>query len=78
MMKKTYLIAIVSVVVLLILFGVSYWYLQSKKSGVEVSIEKASEEILSLVSTNPLDNKPNINPADQANPFKNIKTNPFE
>ena len=77
-MKKSYLIAIVLVVVLLILLGASYWYLQSKKSGVEVIIETANEEVLPSVSTNPLDNKPNINPADQTNPFKNIKTNPFE
>jgi len=77
-MKKSYLIAIVLVVVLLILLGASYWYLQSKKSGVEVIIEPANEEVLPSVSTNPLDNKPNINPADQTNPFKNIKINPFE
>jgi len=77
-MKKSYLIAIVSVVVLLILLGASYWYWQSKKSGVEVINETANQEILPSVSTNPLDNKPNINPVDQTNPFKNIKTNPFE
>ncbi len=74
-MKKSYLIAIALLVVLL---GASYWYLQSKKSGDEVIIETANEEVLPSVSTNPLDNKPNINPADQTNPFKNIKTNPFE
>ena len=65
-MKKTYLVGAVFV---LILLGASYWYWQSKNVVVEV---------LPSVSTNPLDNKPDINPADQTNPFKNIKTNPFE
>lgn len=27
--------------------------------------------------TNPLENKPDINPVDKANPFKDLKTNPF-
>lgn len=77
-MKKSYLIAIVLAVVSLILLGAGYWYLQSKKSGTEVIIKKDNEGVLPSVSTNPLDSKPNINPIDQTNPFKNIKTNPFE
>ena len=68
MIKKSYLIAIISVVILLILLGAGYWYMQSVKNKVNV---------IPLVSTNPLDNKPNINPVDQANPFANIKINPF-
>ncbi|MEI6597285.1 MAG: hypothetical protein WCL13_03730 [bacterium] len=81
-MKKSYLIAIILAVFLLVLLGASYWYSQSKKGDVEVIVktasETANEEVLPLVSTNPLDNKPNINPADQTNPFNNIKINPFE
>jgi len=76
--KKSYLIAAVSVVILLILLGAGYWYWQSKKSGVGVISETANEEVLPPFSVNPLENKPNINPVDQANPFSNIKTNPFE
>lgn len=30
------------------------------------------------VGTNPLEKAPSINPADKANPFKDMKTNPFE
>lgn len=29
-------------------------------------------------STNPMKNKPDINPIDASNPFRSIKTNPFE
>lgn len=77
-MKKSYLIVAVSIIVLLILSGVGYWYIRSRKTEVKVTTETPNEEVVPLVSTNPLDNKPNVNPVDQANPFKNIKTNPFE
>jgi hypothetical protein len=70
-MKKTYVMAIVLVVILL---GAGCWYWQSK-SGVKIN---TNEEVAPTVSTNPLDNKPNINPIDQTNPFTKIKTNPFE
>ena len=76
-MKKSYLIAAVSIIILLILLGVIYWYVRSGDE-VKVVTETPKEEVLQSVSTNPLDNKPNINPVDQTNPFKNIKTNPFE
>lgn len=76
-MKNFYLIAAVSIIILLILLGVIYWYVRSGDE-VKVVTETPKEEVLQSVSTNPLDNKPNINPVDQTNPFKNIKTNPFE
>ena len=75
-MNKKY--AIVSVVVILILAGVVYWYSQPKKSGVEVNTGTSTEAVIPSTSNNPLDNKPNLNPVDQTNPFKNLKTNPFE
>ncbi len=40
--------------------------------------ESATKGVLPSLETNPLENKPDVNPADKANPFKNIKTNPFE
>lgn len=76
-MKNFYLIAAVSIIILLILLGVIYWYVRFGDE-VKVVTETPKEEVLQSVSTNPLDNKPNINPVDQTNPFKNIKTNPFE
>lgn len=77
-MKKSYLITTVSAIILLILLGAGYWYIQSRKTEVKIKTETFNEEVVPSVSTNPLDNKPNINPVDQTNPFKNIKINPFE
>jgi hypothetical protein len=77
-MKKTYLIATISVIILLILIGTGYWYMQSGKSEIQVETETPQAEVVPSVSTNPLDDKPNVNPIDQTNPFTNVKTNPFE
>ena len=74
-MKKTYLMAIGAAVVLLILLGAGYWYWQPKKTSQPT---QSSGEILPAVSTNPLNNKPDINPVDKTNPFRSLKTNPFE
>ncbi|HBF67266.1 MAG TPA: hypothetical protein DDW36_02470 [Candidatus Magasanikbacteria bacterium] len=38
----------------------------------------ASKGVLPSLGINPLASKPNVNPAENANPIKNIKTNPFE
>lgn len=40
--------------------------------------DSAAKGVLPELQPNPLENKPNINPAEAANPIKNIKTNPFE
>ena len=40
--------------------------------------ESAADGVLPSLQTDVLENKPNVNPADAANPIKNIKTNPFE
>jgi FtsZ-interacting cell division protein ZipA len=41
--------------------------------------EKTSQGTLpDITSKNPLQNKPDVNPVDQTNPFKDLKTNPFE
>ena len=40
--------------------------------------ESATKGILPSIGINPLEDKPDVNPADKANPFKNIKTNPFQ
>ena len=77
-MNKKYIIIILVLLILVLVGGGYYWHWQSKKSGVEVITETANGEVLPSVSTNPLDNKPNVNPIDQTNPYKNIKTNPFE
>jgi len=77
-MNKKYIIIVLVLLILALVGGGYYWYSQSKKGGVEVVTETDNEGALPSVSTNPLDNKPNVNPIDQTNPYKNIKTNPFE
>jgi predicted negative regulator of RcsB-dependent stress response len=89
-MNKKMLIIITAVVLLigLIVAGYLYWQ-KTKAKPEEQALEKAGEAaekitesatkgVLPSLKTNPLENQPDINPASQANPFKNIKTNPFE
>lgn len=92
MNKKTIIIILIIVVVLLIglaVGGYFYWNNWKKaktktqaleKAGevVEQITESATQGVLPSIGVNPLESKPDINPADKANPFKNIKTNPFE
>mgnify|MGYP007082065169 CR=1 FL=1 len=75
-MNKKYIIIISTLVILGLAVGGYCWYWQSKKAGQPS--ESSSEVITPSVSTNPLENKPNVNPIDQTNPFKNVKTNPFK
>jgi len=44
----------------------------------EIITESATKGALPSLGTNPLENKPEINPVDKTNLFKDIKTNPFE
>lgn len=41
-------------------------------------IEDAIKGVLPDIQANPLEEKPNLNPVDKTNPYKNIKTNPFK
>ncbi len=74
--KKT--LAIIIIVVILIALGI-IWFFWNEKIKTEAGkiIENATKGALPSINTNPLENKPDINPADKANPFTNIKTNPF-
>lgn len=72
--KKTLII----ILVILIALGIVYLQWNKKiKTEAEKIIENATKGALPSINTNPLENKPDINPADKANPFTNIKTNPF-
>jgi len=91
-MNKKLLIIII-VVVLLIGLGIGGYFYWSKgkkaKSGTETPAlenagdtaqkitDSATQGTLPSIGTNPLENKPDVNPADKANPYTNIKTNPF-
>ena len=84
--KKTIiLITIATAILLVVLLGGFIW-LNFKKSkaappdnlgAAEDITNSATKSVLPSLQTNPLENKPDINPADKANPFKDIKTNPF-
>ena len=82
MNKKT--LVILGIIVLLIAFGIggyflwNKWKLISGGNAIDMAIESSLKGILPKIGVNPLENKPDINPADKFNPFKNIKINPFE
>jgi preprotein translocase subunit YajC len=89
--KKTILVITVVILIIIGLGTGIFLYLdrQKKIKPVIKTIQKAGQPeeiitegalkgVLPSIETNPLKNKPDINPADKANPFKNIKLNPFE
>ncbi|MFA6338954.1 MAG: hypothetical protein WCW87_02775 [Candidatus Paceibacterota bacterium] len=93
MNKKSITISSVAIVIIIVFSVVIYFYLVNKnniKTNIEQNADKAASEsakvitdsaskgVLPSVTTNPLENKPDINPVDKANPFKDVKTNPFE
>lgn len=91
MKKKTFLIMSIAAILLVALGIVGYLYLTKwriaiagkdalEKTGeaAEKLVEDASKGVLPDIGANPLENKPDVNPVDKANPFKDIKTNPFE
>ncbi|MDO8424307.1 MAG: hypothetical protein Q7S70_00015 [bacterium] len=91
-MDKRTIIIIIAVILVtaLAVGGYFYW---SKTQGAETDNEKSALEkiddaakkaaesatkgVLPDIQTNPFENKPDINPANKANPYTNIKTNPF-
>ena len=90
MNKKTTLIIIVILIIIGLGAGGYLGWKNLKKSGAgtkalqkageaaETLTESALKGVLPSIETNVLENKPDINPADKANPFKDVKTNPFE
>lgn len=90
--KKLLFILIAAVLVIGLGIGGYFYWNHSRKSKTEAGVkalenaegtvekitEKATEGTLPSIGTNPLENKPDVNPADKANPFKDIKTNPFD
>lgn len=89
--KKETLIMIVAVLLIgLAVGGYFLWNNWKKSSSSEKTVlqkvgeaankitESATKGVLPSIGANPLENKPDVNPADKANPFKNIITNPFE
>jgi len=90
-MNKKTLISTIAVILIIVLVIGGYFYLSKKAKenlgtkalekiggAAEKLTEDATKGVLPSIQTNPLENKPDINPADKANPYKNIKINPFE
>ena len=79
-MKKGVIIIVIVLVLFLIIIG--YLFLKSttaSRSAAEMS-QIINQGVLPSLgeSTNPMKNKPDVNPVDASNPFRSIKTNPFE
>lgn len=58
----------------------NYWKKSADNAGetADQITESATQGALPSIGSNPLESKPDVNPADKANPFKNIITNPFD
>ncbi|MEK7593478.1 MAG: hypothetical protein AAB464_02075 [Patescibacteria group bacterium] len=91
MSKNLKIIAISAIIIILFLVGFFAWKKFYQKPQAEETIKKAGEaaEIITESATrgvlptinptaNPYENVSETNPIEKANPFKNIKTNPFE
>ncbi|MDO8492074.1 MAG: hypothetical protein Q7S34_00340 [bacterium] len=73
--KKNILITAIVALILLGLGTAFYFYQQPKVNSNNNNIEIVTPN---YAPPTPLENKPDLNPADKANPFKGVKTNPFE
>ncbi len=80
--KKIVIIVSVAVLVVMIALAGYFWW---KNSGVaedaneaENISDEATKGTLPSISNNPLDSKPNLNPVENTNPIREVKTNPFE
>jgi len=54
--------------------------LENAGDAAKAITDSATQGVLPSINpnTNPLQDVPDINPTDKSNPFKDIKTNPFE
>ena len=85
MNNKQKIIIIISVAVAILLVGLivkksqeSANLLQEAGDTAQQITEKATQGVLPSITANPMENKPDLNPVDKANPIKNIKINPFD
>lgn len=76
-MNKKIILGLVFVVIVLVAIGILYFKKPKPEKTAEVLINNTTS-LGESTSTNPMSNKPDINPADKSNPFSSIKTNPFE
>ena len=89
-MNKKIILIIVAIVLALVIIAGAVWYffwINNKKvddsfraygADLEKIAGDATKGTLPSIEINPLENKPDLNPAEKANPIKDIKLNPFE
>ncbi len=83
-MKNKLLVVVIIAFAVLIIGGCFYFMQKGPGKELpttttlspEVLIQKSIEGFNPL--TNPLEDKPNLNPVEKANPMKDLKLNPFE
>ncbi|OGZ32736.1 MAG: hypothetical protein A3H02_02020 [Candidatus Niyogibacteria bacterium RIFCSPLOWO2_12_FULL_41_13] len=76
-MNKKFLIA-AFILVVAALAMTAYFILRSKPKIPPKPVEKAKPIIEINPISNPLEKKPELNPIEKINPFKDIYKNPFE
>ena len=74
-----------SVLILAVLAIAGFFWWQTVRQSAETPsglgselYQKTANPAETLPAVDPLGNKPEVNPLSEANPFSNIKTNPFE
>ncbi len=82
MTKKELIMAAIAAMAIII--GVTgYFYWKKQSASVQPAVpgqtltETASQGVLPSINANPLQNAPDLNPVNKANPYTNVKTNPF-
>lgn len=79
--KRNTLIIIAVLMGVMVLLSAGYiWFksVKNRENQLNSQAEDATKGVLPSFSNNPLEGKPNLNPAENSNPIKEIKTNPFE
>lgn len=89
-MNKKIIVPIIIAILVIVLGIGGYFYrrnkvktdmakksLEAAEEAAEMLNESIAKGVLPSFQTNPLENKPDINPADKANPFKDFRINPF-
>ncbi len=90
--EKANIVVVAVVIVVAAVAGYLYWknkpttapapasVAESAADAAEAAAENATKGVLPSIegATNPLENKPVVNPVDVSNPFKSVKTNPFQ
>lgn len=70
---------VIAFVLVAIVVTAGYLFWKSKKSSEEIGQTIDRGVMPSLGENgNPMENRPNVNPVDASNPFRSVKTNPFE